>query len=400
VHFKVVDVTNDFERGLHNRRRVLGDDWVEKSLANANELTAEFQTQITRIAWNDVWGRSHAGSLDDKTRRMLVLGMTLGLGRFEEFTLHVRAGLVATDASALSLNEIKELIQQAAVYCGVPAANTAVHAVSAVVKELKMTPPALHVVSSGAVTSNRPVLVMSHGLGLDLTMWDDIVPALEHDFTIIRYDHRGHGQSAQTPLAFSIDTLVDDAAAVILREVFAHGGGPVHFLGLSMGGMVAQGLAARYPHLVRTIIIANSASFYDEVAQASWANRIGLVEKNGIDAIIDVALSRWFIDDVRASQPDLIARVTSTLRTTDAMAYVRAARAVAGIDFRASNPRIKCPSLIIAGTQDRATPPALSEAMNQTIAGSKLQYIEAGHLSCMQTPDAFVDLCATFLKDV
>ena len=107
-----------FDAGLVHRRRVLGDAWVERSLANRTPLTADFQAMITRIAWGEIWGRP---GLDDRTRRLIVLAITCALGRWEEFALHVRAGLAQ---SGFSRTELKEVLMQTAIYAGVPAANT------------------------------------------------------------------------------------------------------------------------------------------------------------------------------------------------------------------------------------------------------------------------------------
>jgi len=108
-----------FEAGLLNRRRVLGDAWVDRSLANRTPFNADFQAFITRVAWHEIWGRP---GLDDRTRRLLVLAITASLGRWEEFALHVRAGLTQ---GGFTQDELKEVLMQTAIYAGVPAANTA-----------------------------------------------------------------------------------------------------------------------------------------------------------------------------------------------------------------------------------------------------------------------------------
>jgi 3-oxoadipate enol-lactonase/4-carboxymuconolactone decarboxylase len=107
-----------FEAGLLNRRRVLGDAWVDASLARRTPFTADFQAMITRIAWGEIWGRP---GLDDRTRRLLVLAITAALGRWEEFALHVRAGL---SQGGFTADDLKEVLMQTAIYAGVPAANT------------------------------------------------------------------------------------------------------------------------------------------------------------------------------------------------------------------------------------------------------------------------------------
>ena len=123
-----MDREDDFDRGVKNRRAVLGDAWVDKSLAGANAFNADFQSLITRYAWNDIWGRP---GLDHTTRRLLVLGMTMGLARWEEFELHCGAAI----RSGVPLEKIQETLMQGAIYCGVPAAAEAFRSASEVVSD-------------------------------------------------------------------------------------------------------------------------------------------------------------------------------------------------------------------------------------------------------------------------
>jgi 3-oxoadipate enol-lactonase/4-carboxymuconolactone decarboxylase len=122
------------ETGLAQRRKVLGDAWVDRSLANRNPFNAEFQELITRHAWGEVWTRP---GLDHRTRRLLVLAMTIGMGRWEEFKLHVRAGL---KQDGFTVEDLREVIHQAAVYCGVPAGNTAMNEATSVLREIGRLP--------------------------------------------------------------------------------------------------------------------------------------------------------------------------------------------------------------------------------------------------------------------
>ncbi|MFZ6646547.1 carboxymuconolactone decarboxylase family protein [Undibacterium sp. TJN25] len=125
---------SDYEAGLRTRRRVLGDEWVDKTLTNRTEFNTEFQELITRHAWNDVWGRD---GLSEKTRRQIAMSMMLGIRAYEEFSLHVRAALDAPLDSGLTPDEIKELIIMAATYCGVPVANHAFGLAGAILAERK-----------------------------------------------------------------------------------------------------------------------------------------------------------------------------------------------------------------------------------------------------------------------
>jgi 3-oxoadipate enol-lactonase/4-carboxymuconolactone decarboxylase len=119
-----------FEAGLTARRKVLGDAWVDRSLANRTAFNADFQAMITRYAWNEIWGRP---GLDHRTRRLLVIAITAALGRWQEFRLHVRAGL---EQGGFTQDELKEVLMQAAIYAGVPAANTAFAEAASVISEL------------------------------------------------------------------------------------------------------------------------------------------------------------------------------------------------------------------------------------------------------------------------
>ena len=117
-----------FEAGLVMRRAVLGDEWVDKSLASRNALTGEFQNFITRVAWGEIWTRP---GLDQRTRRLLVLAITASLSRWEEFCLHLRAGV---EQGSLTLEDVKEALMQIAIYAGVPAANTGMHHAQTILK--------------------------------------------------------------------------------------------------------------------------------------------------------------------------------------------------------------------------------------------------------------------------
>lgn len=251
--------------------------------------------------------------------------------------------------------------------------------------------PQLNFVKQG----QGPLVVLSHALGCDLSMWDEVALALQDRYTVLRYDHRGHGQSAAGASPFTLDDLADDAAELIR----AHSSGPVHFAGLSMGGMTAQALGARHPALVRSLVIANSASQYDSAARAMWQTRIDTVRRDGVALIVEGALQRWFTPEFRADASHGAPRVAALRAVLAAVApepYAAACEAVAGIALDAGNARIGCPTLVIAGDRDEATPPALSERIAQAIPGAQLQSLDAAHLSAVEQPQAFARLLADF----
>ncbi len=122
----------DYEAGLVNRRRILGDAWVDKSLASRTSFNSEFQEMITRHAWNDIWGRPAIG---DRTRRFMVLSMMLGIKAYDEFAMHMRAALDGPDDSRLTPDDIKEVLMMAGIYCGVPVANHAFGIAQTILRE-------------------------------------------------------------------------------------------------------------------------------------------------------------------------------------------------------------------------------------------------------------------------
>ncbi len=399
---------DDFDRGVKNRRAVLGDAWVDKSLNNANEFNAEFQSLITRYAWHDIWGRPE---LDHPTRRLLVLGMTMGLARWEEFELHVKAAIRSSkQPGGVSLAKIKETLMQGAIYCGVPAANTAFKITMDALREEGLLPPLAPLASGVRVsthhTFSQPQLqaavqgegavpvVLSHALGLDLHMWDDLAGELSGEHPVLRYDHRGHGGSAAPAGPYSMDDLVDDAARLI-RE---WGRGPVVFVGLSMGGMVGQGLAVRHPELLCGLVVANSSSQYPEAAKAMWAQRIAMVEQGGLASIADMVMERYFHAGYRAANPDVIVSWRRKLRSNDPAGYVACCAAVAGVNWLDRLGEVTCPTLVIAGAEDVGAPVVMSEAIAKGIRGAELVVLDqASHLSVAEQPERFAQHVKRFI---
>jgi 3-oxoadipate enol-lactonase len=385
------DRSDDFERGLANRRAVLGDEWVDRSLTGATEFSADFQSLITRYAWHEIWGRP---GLDHETRRLLVLGMTMGLARWEEFELHCRAAI----RGGVPLEKIQETLLQGAIYCGVPAANTAFKITGDLLRAEGRAPgpsslaagvrvethhtfsaPQLRI----AVQGKGPPLVLSHALGLDLHMWDELARRLASQYTVLRYDHRGHGESAQPPGPYTMDDLVDDAA----RAIREWGRGPVAWIGLSMGGMVGQGLAVRHPELLRGAVLANTVARYPDAARPTWAARIAAVEQGGMAAVADAVIERYLHADYRAAHPEVAARLHARLLRTDPAAYVASCHAVAGVDWLDRLATVRLPTLVVAGARDAGATPEMARAI-------------ASHLSVVEVGDEFHAAVSSFLASL
>jgi 3-oxoadipate enol-lactonase len=401
------DRQDDFDRGVKNRRAVLGDAWVDKSLDNANAFNAEFQQLITRYAWNDIWGRP---GLDHTTRRLLVLGMTMGLARWEEFELHCLAAV----RGGVPLETIKEVLMQGAIYCGVPAANTAfkltldilraegklppaapLSAASRVAVHHTFSQPQLAVALQGPAEGGKAPVVLSHALGLDMHMWDGLaahLAAAKHP--VLRYDHRGHGESAVPTGPYSMDDLVDDAARLI-RE---WGRGPVVWVGLSMGGMVGQGLAIRHPELIKALVLANTTSKYPDAAQAVFDQRVSAVQAGGMASIVESVLERYFSAAFRAERSQHVEGFRGTVLRSHPAGYAASCRAVGNVAWLDRLSGIACPTLVIAGALDVGAPPAMSHAMAERIPGAQLVvFDEASHLSVVEQPELFTQTLERFL---
>jgi 3-oxoadipate enol-lactonase len=413
-------IDHDFERGLHNRRAILGDAWVDRSLANANSFNADFQNLITRFAWNEIWGRP---GLEQKSRRAIVLSITIALGRWEEYDLHVRAALLGDADNRLTPDELKEVLIQSAIYAGVPAANTAFTHALAILREVgpqigyaieaqapadtahpgngwegrTVSKPALHFSERGPRNGKAPrhTVVLSHALGCDLTMWDSLATLLAEDCRVIAYDHRGHGGSDAPPGPYAMAELADDAARLI-GELDA---GPVVWIGLSMGGMVGQELALRHPALVSALVAANTTSGYPDEARDMWRQRAQTVQAHGMAAIAEAVMGRYFHAGFRSDHAAVVERFRRRLLATDAEGYAACCAAVGGMDTTARLSALKLPTLVIAGELDAGTPPAMAQTIAERIPDAVLRLIpQASHISAIEQPQVFAQLVEDFLR--
>lgn len=229
-------------------------------------------------------------------------------------------------------------------------------------------------------------------------MWDEVAEILKKEFTVVRYDHRNHGKSDFSDESFSIDDLADDAA-LLIKGLSVQ---PVSFVGLSLGGMVAQSLAARYPNLVNACVIANSAEYYDDAVKKMWAERIEKVKQEGVSAISAMALERWFTPEYLSSENKQVRKklegIKKDLDEFNANAYTLSCAAVAEVDCREGNRSVRVPTLVLSGSMDQATPPVLSEAIHQSILDSEFMQIDAAHLSAVEKPVEFARIIANFIR--
>jgi 3-oxoadipate enol-lactonase len=250
----------------------------------------------------------------------------------------------------------------------------------------------LHHAIDGPLTG--PVVAFANSLGTDLRVWDAFLPHLPPGVRTLRYDMRGHGLSDAPEGDYWMGDLVADAAG-LLDHLGLSG---VTFVGLSIGGAVAQGLAAERPDLVRAMVLCNTAAKIG--APQSWRERIAAIRAGGIEAIADGVMERWFSRHFRESRPDDLALWRHMLTRTPRHGYIGCCAALAETDLRESTARLTLPTLAIAGSEDGATPPDLVRETAETIPGARFELIRgAGHIPCVEAPAEVGRLISAFLKD-
>lgn len=238
--------------------------------------------------------------------------------------------------------------------------------------------------------ADGPVVVFANSLGTDLRLWDQLLDELPQ-IRAVRFDKRGHGLSDEGG-DYGIDDLADDAAALIEHL----GLGRVIFVGLSIGGMIAQNISARRPDLIRAAVLSNTAVKMG--TQQSWSERIAAVRDAGLDSIADVIMQRWFAPTFRA-RPELAAWRNMVVRTSG-NGYIAACHALANADLTATTRKLALPVTVIAGDQDGSSPAELVKATADLIPGATFHVIpDAGHLPCVEQPAAFAAILRNFLQD-
>ena len=245
----------------------------------------------------------------------------------------------------------------------------------------------LHVQEGRA--ANVP-LVMSNSLGTDMGLWDAQLPALGRDSTW-RYDTRGHGQSDAPAGEYSVDRLGED----LLSVIDATGAPQVDVCGLSIGGVTALWAAIHHPARIRRLILANTAARIGDLDL--WTERIGKVRAGGLSVLAEATMQRWFTAGFRSTHPQAVDRIRSTLLQTSVDGYVGCCAALRDADLRAQVNQVSCPTLVIVGAHDPATPPQAGEWLAANIAGAVLVSLDAAHLSNVERTDDFNAAVKAFL---
>ena len=243
---------------------------------------------------------------------------------------------------------------------------------------------------------DAPVVTMSHSLAANRDMWWPQMDALRENYRVLRYDTRGHGESSTTNGPYSFTLLVDDVVA-LLDKLNVH---KTHFVGLSMGGMIGQLLAAKNSNKLHSVTLCATACQMPNETAPVWDERIQSVQKHGMNSISDGTLQRWFTQSYLANNKAEVERVKRLIETTPSAGYAACAQAIKKLDQLQDLARVSVPTLILVGADDPSTPPAASEVIYKHVTHSKMEVIEhASHFLNVEQSKRFNENLLTFLND-
>ena len=236
-----------------------------------------------------------------------------------------------------------------------------------------------------------PVIAFSNSLGTTLAMWDAQAEALSPTFRCLRYDTRGHGASATAEVAFSVDDLADDLAGLL----DGLGIGTAHVVGLSLGGMTGQALAAKRPDLVEKLVLVATSAYLPPADL--WRERAAMVRARGMSAVADNVIGRWFTSPEQGSEGAARTR-RDLVENVDPEGYAMACEAIGVMDLRDRIGAIRAPTLVISGSQDPATPIVMGEEIAGLVPGARFSIVpDAAHFIAVERPEALTGLISAFL---
>jgi 3-oxoadipate enol-lactonase len=240
-----------------------------------------------------------------------------------------------------------------------------------------------------------PIVMLSHSLGANLAMWDPQRAALEGHFQVLAYDMRGHGDSDAPEGAYSLEQLADDALHLIDALKIDR----VHFVGLSIGGMIAQALALPHPDRLETLVLCSTSSYLPPPALPIVKERIETARSQGLSALVDGTLERWFTPAYAQTQGQILEPIRRQFLATSVAGYIGCSEAIGKLNFIERLSSISLPTLIMVGQDDPGTPVAASEAIHERIKGSKLVVLpSASHLSNIEQAGLFNRHLLDFLQ--
>lgn len=240
----------------------------------------------------------------------------------------------------------------------------------------------------------RSTLVCANSLGTDMRIWMDVTRVFQETMRVIRYDKRGHGMSDAPDAPYTLEDHVDDLDAILDHLNVEN----AIVAGVSVGGMIAQGLALKSPHRVSGLVLCDTAAKIGTTE--AWDERIAAIRAGGLESIADGIMERWFSSGFRTSRSAELKLWTNHLVRTPVEGYVGTCSALAGADLRDQVGSLDVPTLCICGDEDGATPPELVQGLARMIPGAKYQEIaRAGHLPCIEQPAILASAISAFISE-
>jgi 3-oxoadipate enol-lactonase len=247
------------------------------------------------------------------------------------------------------------------------------------------------------IEGDGPVVTFSHSLACTLAMWDEQVRQLRGRYRVLRYDTRGHGQTSAPSGPYALETLADDAHALLS----ALGITQTHFVGLSLGGMIGQVLTLKHPEMIQSLALCDTTSRYPAAAASVWEERIRTVEANGMEPLVDSTLARWFTAPFRARRKDVIDPVAGWIRNTPAAGYIGCCHAIPKINVTDRLATVTCPALVLVGEDDLGTTVDMHREIHAALPTAELAILRsAAHLSNLEQPAEFNRVLGGFLEKV
>jgi 3-oxoadipate enol-lactonase len=245
-------------------------------------------------------------------------------------------------------------------------------------------------------SADRPeTVVLVHAVGHDLTYWDRQIEALRREYNVVAFDLPGHGRSS----CASEDWSFDYAAAMVATLIEEVSAKPVHLVGISFGGMIAQVTTLARPDLVCSLTLIGTASHFSDEVRNGMRSRAETVRTEGMAAVVQSSLERWFTPETRTQRPDIIDRVTKTLLADDPATHAAIWDVISKLDIHTRLGEIRCPTLILVGERDPSTPPSVARGLSEAIRGAKMKVIsDASHIVTVEASTAVNDALEAFLN--
>ena len=240
-----------------------------------------------------------------------------------------------------------------------------------------------------------PVVVLSHSLSASLLMWNPQMDVLSPHFQVLRYDIRGQGGSDAPSGAYTLELLAKD----VIGLLDALSINQVHFVGLSVGGMIGQALALNHADRLTSLALCDTASIIPQEAQPIWEERIKKVLSKGMEVLLDETMERWFTPAFLKQGSPMLEIIRKQILATSVQGYLGCAEAIRRLNYLDRLSAIKIPTLIMVGEDDPGTPVSASKAIHERISNSKLVILpSARHLSNVEQSEAFNATLLAFLK--